>query len=152
MQIKDVYELLERFEKSSLNELSLEMEGICFHCKKGCGQESVYTESKTPVINNTAFAVRETQTSVSAQENTQEDEKRVVVTAQIAGTFYRAPSPEAEPYVKVGQQVKKGDTLGLMEAMKMMSNVVAPVDGEIKEIPAENATLVSFGAPLFYIG
>lgn len=88
---------------------------------------------------------------VAAEEPVGTEAAGTKVPAQIAGTFYRAPAPDAPPFVKVGQKVKKGDTLGLMEAMKMMSNVVAPVDGEVTEIPVADGTLVSFGTPLFYI-
>lgn len=144
MQIKDVYDLIARFEQSNMTELSLEMEGVSFHGKKG-GTPAAAAVQEAPAVKTEAFQMP----VQSQEEKTSAD--RVVVEAQIAGTFYRAPSPDDEPFVKVGQQVKKGDTLGLMEAMKMMSNVVAPIDGIVAEIPVENSTLVSFGAPLFYL-
>ena len=138
MQIKDVYDLIARFEQSNMTELSLEMEGVSFHGKKG-GTPAAAAVQEAPAVKTEAFQMP----VQSQQEKTSAD--RVVVEAQIAGTFYRAPSPDDEPFVK------KGDTLGLMEAMKMMSNVVAPIDGIVAEIPVENSTLVSFGAPLFYL-
>ncbi len=144
MQINQVYDLIARFEQSNMTELSLEMEGVSFHGKKG-GAPVTLAVQEAPVIKTEAV-----QTPVESREE-ETSAGRVVVEAQIAGTFYRAPSPDDEPFVKVGQQVKKGDTLGLMEAMKMMSNVVAPSDGIVAKIPVENATLVSFGAPLFYL-
>ncbi len=144
MQIKDIYDLMARFEQSNMTELSLEMEGVSFHGKKGGAPVTVAVQEAPVMKTETVPAPVQVQ-----EEGTSEG--RVVVEAQIAGTFYRAPSPDDEPFVKVGQQVKKGDTLGLMEAMKMMSNVVAPSDGIVAEIPVENATLVSFGAPLFYL-
>ena len=139
MQMKDVYDLLARFEQSNLSELSVKMEGVSFHGKKGYVQESAGTQAyvqteKSEVLlesRHTANPVNVKQEESNAEaDNT----NRVAVTAQIAGTFYRAPSPESEPFVKVGQTVKKGDTLGLLEAMKMMSNVVAPADGIVKEM------------------
>ena len=69
----------------------------------------------------------------------------------MVGIFYTAPSPEAEPFVKVGSKVKKGDTLCIIEAMKLMNDVVAEEDGEIVEICAENGSLVEFGQILFKI-
>ena len=73
------------------------------------------------------------------------------VKSPMVGIFYTAPSPEAEPFVKVGRKVKKGDTLCIIEAMKLMNDVVAEEDGEIVEICAENGSLVEFGQILFKI-
>ena len=71
------------------------------------------------------------------------------VNSPMVGIFYIAPSPDAEPFVKVGSKVKKGDTLCIIEAMKLMNDVVAEEDGEIVEICAENGALVEFGQILF---
>ncbi len=73
------------------------------------------------------------------------------VKSPMVGIFYAASSPDAEPFVKVGQKVKKGDTLCIIEAMKLMNDVVAEEDGEIVEICAENGSLVEFGQVLFKI-
>lgn len=73
------------------------------------------------------------------------------VKSPMVGIFYTAPSPDAEPFVKVGSKVKKGDTLCIIEAMKLMNDVVAEEDGEIVEICAENGSLVEFGQILFKI-
>ena len=70
------------------------------------------------------------------------------ITAPLVGTFYAAPAPDAPPFVKVGDAVKKGQTVCLLEAMKMMSEVQAPCDCVIEEIVAGDGTLVSFGQPL----
>ena len=73
------------------------------------------------------------------------------VKSPMVGIFYAAPAPDAEPFVKVGSKVKKGDTLCIIEAMKLMNDVVAEEDGEIVEICAENGSLVEFGQVLFKI-
>lgn len=73
------------------------------------------------------------------------------IKSPMVGIFYAAPSPDAEPFVKVGSKVKKGDTLCIIEAMKLMNDVVAEEDGEIVEICAENGNLVEFGQTLFKI-
>ena len=73
------------------------------------------------------------------------------IKSPMVGIFYAAPSPDAEPFVKVGSKVKKGDTLCIIEAMKLMNDVVAEEDGEIVEICAENGSLVEFGQTLFKI-
>ena len=73
------------------------------------------------------------------------------IKSPMVGIFYTAPSPDAEPFVKVGSKVKKGDTLCIIEAMKLMNDVVAEEDGEIVEICAENGALVEFGQILLKI-
>ena len=75
--------------------------------------------------------------------------ERETVTAPMVGTFYAAPTPDQPPFVQVGDRVKKGQPLCLLEAMKMMSEVTAPCDCEITAILKENGALVSFGEPLF---
>ena len=79
------------------------------------------------------------------------EEKGHVVTSPFVGTFYRSPSPEAEPYVRDGQRVERGQVLCIVEAMKLMNEIEADVNGTIVEILVENATAVQFGQPLFKI-
>lgn len=73
------------------------------------------------------------------------------INAPIVGVFYAAPSPDAQPYVSVGKQVKKGDTVCIIEAMKCMNEIQAEEDGEIVEILAKDGELVEYGQPLFKI-
>lgn len=75
-----------------------------------------------------------------------------VVKAPMVGTFYRAPSPGAEPFVEVGQTVKQGDTLCIIEAMKLLNEIEADASGTIKAILLENGQPVEYGEPLFVIG
>ena len=69
----------------------------------------------------------------------------------MVGTFYRSSSPEADPYVEVGSNVKKGDTLCIIEAMKLLNEIEADRDGIVKKIMVENAQPVEFGEPLLII-
>ena len=73
------------------------------------------------------------------------------VTAPMVGTFYRAPSPDAKPFVDIGQSVKEGDTLCIIEAMKMLNQIEADKSGKIVAIQVENGQPVEFGQPLFII-
>jgi acetyl-CoA carboxylase biotin carboxyl carrier protein len=79
------------------------------------------------------------------------DKPGVVVSSPFVGTFYRAPSPESPPFVEVGAKVKKGQTLCIVEAMKLMNEIEAETDGTVAEIFVQNATPVEFGEPLFRI-
>ena len=75
-----------------------------------------------------------------------------LVKSPMVGTFYRSPSPGANPFVDVGQAVKPGDTLCIIEAMKLLNEIEAEVAGEVKEILVENGQAVEYGQPLFVIG
>ena len=75
-----------------------------------------------------------------------------VVKAPMVGTFYRSPSPDAKPFVEVGQPVKEGDTICIIEAMKLMNEIEADKDGVIKAILVENGQPVEYGEPLIVIG
>ena len=87
-----------------------------------------------------------------------EEEKAVVATenykevkSPMVGTFYSSPSPKDEPYVKVGDKVKKGDVLCVIEAMKLMNEIESEYDGEIVEICVKNEDMVEYGTTLFKI-
>lgn len=75
-----------------------------------------------------------------------------VMKSPMVGTFYRSPSPGAKPFVELGQSVKVGDHLCLIEAMKLMNEIESEVAGEVKQILVENGQAVEFGQPLFVIG
>jgi acetyl-CoA carboxylase biotin carboxyl carrier protein len=74
-----------------------------------------------------------------------------IVKSPMVGTFYRSPSPGANPFIEVGQTVKPGDTLCIIEAMKLLNEIEAEVAGEVKEVLVENGQAVEYGQPLFVI-
>lgn len=78
-------------------------------------------------------------------------EPRKTINSPMVGTFYRAPSPGAKPYADVGQRVKAGDTVCIIEAMKLLNEIEAETDGVIQEILVDNGAPVEFGQPLFVI-
>ena len=79
------------------------------------------------------------------------DKPGVLVTSPFVGTFYRSPSPDSPPFVEVGAKVKKGQTLCIVEAMKLMNEIESETDGTVAEILVQNATPVEFGEALFRI-
>jgi len=87
----------------------------------------------------------------SAAEQPTEAAEEHLVKSPMVGTFYRAPSPDADPFVTEGVKVKKGDVLCIIEAMKMMNEIEAEYDGVVEKILVENATPVEYGQPLFVI-
>ena len=79
------------------------------------------------------------------------NEDLIEISSPMVGVFYAAPAEDADPYVQVGNRVKKGQTLCIVEAMKLMNEIVAETDGQIVEICAQNGQVVDFGCPLFRI-
>lgn len=79
------------------------------------------------------------------------NEDLIEITSPMVGVFYAAPAEDADPYVQVGDRVKKGQTLCIVEAMKLMNEIVAETDGQVVEICAQNGQVVDFGCPLFRI-
>ena len=94
-------------------------------------------------------AARETVAVPAPQGATPAD--TVEVASPMVGVFYAAPAEDAEPFVKVGDKVKRGQTLCIVEAMKLMNEIMAEVDGEIVEICVANGQVVDYGSPLFRI-
>ena len=79
------------------------------------------------------------------------NEDLIEISSPMVGVLYAAPAEDADPYVQVGDRVKKGQTLCIVEAMKLMNEIVAETDGQIVEICAQNGQVVDFGCPLFRI-
>lgn len=103
-------------------------------------------------------SIEETETEALSSKKIEEEKKDsqkpknvVYVKSPLVGTFYRAPSPESPPFVEVGSEVKKGDTLCIIEAMKVMNEIKSEYDGVVKEILVENGQPVEYGQVLFAI-
>ena len=98
--------------------------------------------------------MQEVQTSATPQNSVVKEETKVEgnqVTAPLVGTFYAAPSENAEPFVSVGDTVKKGQVIGIVEAMKLMNEVESDYEGTVVDILVENGEMVEYGQPLVVI-
>ena len=144
MDIRKIKTLIEMLEESNLNEIEVSQ-----------GDESVrISKGKDPVdyIENNQI-----NTSISSQEKVsinEDDTKKIVgnqVKAPLVGTFYRKPSPDSDPFVKVGDIVKKGQVLCIIEAMKMMNEIKSEFDGEVSSIEIEDGQPVEFGQTIIVI-
>lgn len=157
MEWKQLEELLDRFGQADISELELETEKLKLHLKKEekAGRGSFrLTEGegmqKTVVLEEKKEAAEE-KMSGGSRESTEEKEVGRAVKAPLVGTFYAAAEPGAEPYVREGQEVKKGEVIGLIEAMKIMNEIPAPCDGRVTRILAENGSFVAYDEVLLYI-
>lgn len=152
MDFDKIRELAQILEGSSLTRLRVEEDGTVLELEAAPPQQVV---SATPAA---VAAVPAPAQAAPAAPQAEEDadaafdmSKLTLVKAPMVGVFYAAPSPGAEPFVHVGSKVKKGDTLCVMEAMKLMNEVTAECDGEVVDICVEDGDLVEFGGTLMKI-
>ena len=144
MDKKDIYELMDKFEKSNMSEIELQMHGVRVAMKKG--NQCISTTSTVGMVTNTGVSeiINNNQVVSSENENNKINIDEKTIKAPLVGTFYRAPSPDDKPYVEVGSKVKKGDVIGIIEAMKLMNEITATEDGEITSIEIENGDMVEY--------
>ena len=152
MDLRKIKKLMELLEESGIAEIEVKE-----------GEESIklsrnITSSAAPLqqmVQQPMMAPQQQATQAASQvENKKDDssnQNRNTVNSPMVGTFYASASPESKPFVIVGQSVKKGDTLCILEAMKMMNQVQAESDGKILEILIDNAEPVEFDQPLFVV-
>jgi acetyl-CoA carboxylase biotin carboxyl carrier protein len=151
-QLKQILDLARDHE---LNELELEGEGYKIRIKKG-GQvvvshvQAVAAAPPPPPAAPAAVPTPAGQTALAAPAM-DVDAELAIVTSPIVGTFYRAPDPNAPPFVQPGDTVKKGQTLCIIEAMKMMNNIDSDYEGTVVKVFVENGQPVQFGERLFAI-
>jgi len=143
MDVKQISELIKQVEASDVAEVIIE-EGDSKITLRKAG--TVVAAAPAPVAAAPAAAVESTsQAAASARPDSWK-----AINAPMVGTFYAAASPESDPYVEVGSEVAVGDTICIIEAMKLMNEIKAEEAGVIREICAESGKLVEYGKPLFY--
>ena len=142
MELKQIYELWDRFETSGINDLEIEFQGVKLHMKKEAetqnGGKPAMSADKIADHNQNQSEVQPKKLVQAADANLKE------ILAPIVGTFYASPSPDEKPFVEVGQSVKKGDVVGIIEAMKLMNEVVADEDGVVEEILVQDQSFVEY--------
>lgn len=144
MELKQILQLIDAVSGSSLDKFEYEEDGSKLSLEKG----------KEPVIVTQAAENAEMSQMLKPAEKIQKEEKEPVgqiVKSPLVGTFYAAPAEDAEPFVKTGDQVKQGQVLAIVEAMKLMNDIESEYEGEITEIYVENGQSVEYGQPLFRI-
>lgn len=152
--MENIYKIWDRFEVSSAVEMHLETAEFSLHLKKqGAGDSNLSADAGNgKVYEATSLNPKKTYETVSSQSentNAKSTGKGVDVKSPLAGIFYRASSPEAQPFVKLGDTVKKGDVIAIIEAMKMMNEVVAPEDGIVESIFVKDSEMVEYDQSLF---
>ena len=150
MEKEFLYELMAEFEKRDIHELSVESEELSIYLAKAPPQVApqVVSPPATPVLHSAEKQSDSADTSAQPAESASGTEW---ITAPAVGTFYRQPAPDAPNFVSEGDTVKKGQTLCILEAMKLMNELPAEFDCEIVKALVDNGTMVAYNDPLFEV-
>lgn len=144
MDLKEIKEILLTIDKTNLTYVNLKEKDFTLEVSK-----SKNTKTKDEILLTDSIIdkqdVLETINQISVDDDIH------LIKTPIMGTFYESPSPESNPFVRVGDKVNKGDTLCIIEAMKLMNEIHSDVDGEIVEVLLKNEDLVEYNQPLFKI-
>lgn len=155
-KLSEIKELIKLVDQTSVQELEIENEGARLAIRKPARAEAA---AAAPVPAPAAF-VPSSQIQVPAAAPAPQAEVKPArtedpslhrITSPMVGTFYRAPSPDAPPFVNIGDRVTEKTVVCILEAMKLMNPLEAEVKGEIVDILVENGQLVEFGQPLFLV-
>lgn len=163
MNLKELKEIIQILQNADIDELEIEREGVRIRVKK-TAKESSYvpqvvsqvTGVPTPVGSVVPPQVPKSSeaqpVSPPAESGTKTEGKELIsIVSPMVGTFYRTPSPDADPYVELGSIVKKGQPVCIIEAMKLMNEIESEVDGKIVKILVENGQPVEYGQVLFQV-
>ena len=152
MDHKELRELIEIISRSNFSSFELEREGFKLKLVKDDGVTIAAPAISHPAPTSALPVEPRKEASGAAPapvETSAADEGLVEVASPIVGTYYEAPSPGADPFVKIGGRVGKGQVLCIVEAMKLMNEIESEIDAEVVEILASNGQPVEFGEPLF---
>lgn len=141
MDIQKIEKLLSLIERTGFIEVEIEEAGLRIKARKGISSPLIPKVEVKPEI----------ETKSACKSIVTENDNCVITRSPLVGTFYRAPSPNSSPFIEVGDIVKKGQVLCIVEAMKLMNEVEAEAEGKVVSIFVENAQPVEYGEPLFLI-
>ncbi len=145
MNLKEIKEMINLMNENNLTELEVERDGLKIRLKKGKGGEVEKVEEVAPPL---------LQKSPPAEEKVgvkREVANIIEIKAPMVGTFYRAPSPDVEPFVEVGSKIEEDQVICIIEAMKLMNEIKSGAKGKVLEVLVENGEAVEFDQPLFKI-
>jgi acetyl-CoA carboxylase biotin carboxyl carrier protein len=146
MYIKEIKDMINLMNENGLTELEIEKEGVRIRLKKG---SSGSYERAIEYVAPQNFPAQEAKAATGAEKA---DKRNTVdVKSPMVGTFYRAPSPEAPPYVNIGDTIDVGQVICIIEAMKLMNEIKSEVKGKVVDIQVDNAEPVEFGQVLLVV-
>jgi len=166
MNLKDIQELIKFVAKSGATDVNLEIDNIKISIKsppkkrRGEDEElkTVIHEvpaqliaTQPPVVQANPVAKESTEKESTEKESTEKESNFITVKASMIGTFYRSSSPENSPFVNVGDTIKAGDTICIIEAMKLFNEIESEISGKIIKVLVDDTTPIEFDQPLFLV-
>jgi acetyl-CoA carboxylase biotin carboxyl carrier protein len=158
MDLNYLKKIIKILNESSLSEIKIEEEGLKIKLTKYAESPFVPNQAFISSLHTEKSSGQEIEQQVKAKEPSKviteiPEEQNVghIVKSPIVGTFYRAASPDSDPFVEVGQRITKGSTLCIIEAMKLMNEIESDVTGTVTKILVENGQPVEYGQPIFVI-
>lgn len=150
MELKDLIALMEAAKKNEIDKFVYETETEKIVIRKKIAKTVKVNQKENIVKANKAEVHYEVETSEVQEESLHMDNENIV-TSPLVGTFYSSPSPDAKPFVSVGDSVKKGQVIAIIEAMKLMNEIESEFDGVVEAVLVKDESVVEFGQPLFRI-
>ena len=153
MKVKEIRDLIDYIKSTGLEEVNIETETFKVKIKRSSDVVSQPHFSPAPSLPQVApqQASEPTSDGLTPMPKEVEDQKHITIKSPMIGTIYMAPNPESPDFLKVGDVIKPGDTVCVVEAMKLFNEIEAEVSGRVVEILAENANPVEYDQPLFLI-
>ncbi len=155
MDINEIKKLIKIVENSKINDFSISEGDLKIKISKNGKVSQTFSAMPAPEIPLAApaqpTAIDASNSEVKKEDAPVPNANIHVITSPIVGTFYRAPAPDADPYVKVGDSISTGTVLCIVEAMKLMNEIESDVNGKVVKILVDDATPVEFNQPLFEI-
>ena len=154
MDVKEIQNLIKFVAKSGASEVKLEMEDIKITIKTGSEKTETTFVQTAPVANMQQVAAPVASQTISEQVvavKADDDSKFLIVKSPIIGTFYRKPSPDKPNFVEVGSEINSGDTVCVIEAMKLFNEIESEVSGKIVKVLVDDSSPVEFDQPLFLV-
>jgi acetyl-CoA carboxylase biotin carboxyl carrier protein len=153
MTLKEIKELIRMVQSAKLSEISIEKDKFKIQIKTGIGgtPAPVYTPAPATPVASAAPQAAPATAPTKAEQAAKDDAKFITVKSPMIGTFYRSSSPDKDAFINVGDTIKSGDVLCIIEAMKLFNEIESEVSGKVVKILVDNSTPVEYDQPLFLV-
>lgn len=152
MDFKGITELIKVMSSSNIKLLEVQENGISIKMEKD--SQGIVIKNEAPVVNSSSYDILDEEVSrdlAVEKKETVNDENIYTITSPIVGTFYSSPSPDKDAFIKEGKEVKIGDTICIIEAMKLMNEIQSEVNGEVIEVLIRDGEMVEYGQEIVKI-
>ena len=150
MNLKEIKDIIALMNENDLTEIELERDGLKLKLKKNSAEGLALANQSIQYSVQSLPSPKTNQEPVPAASDSSKKDLAIIKSPMV-GTFYRSPSPDAAPFIDVGQTVEVGQVVCIVEAMKLMNEIKSEVRGKVVEAAVDNAEPVEFGQPLYYV-